>query len=170
MRPIPARRRLWYSGLVPLMRGVAHAHSSYSFDGRLSLAELAKFFRSQGVDFVLLSEHVETLTPDSLQEFISQCERHSDDSILLIPGVEIDGLNALFYGIPSSPAAWDDWEDLSSRLIAAGALTAVSHPCRIRKPISPLIRRHAEPLGPPEPEEDLETRLLRLLQHADGEN
>jgi hypothetical protein len=33
-----------------------------------------------------------------------------------------------------------------------------------------LIRRHQEPLGPPQPEEDLETRLLRRLQEADGRN
>ncbi len=33
-----------------------------------------------------------------------------------------------------------------------------------------LIRRHPELLGPPQPEEDLETRLLRILQQADEEN
>ncbi len=33
-----------------------------------------------------------------------------------------------------------------------------------------LIRRHQDPLGPPGPEEDLETRLLRRLQQADRMN
>lgn len=126
------------------MRGVAHVHSTYSFDGRLRLPELAQFLAERGMDFALLSEHVESLQPETLREFFHQCQECSNDAILLIPGVEIDGLNALLFGIRHCPEQWMDWEDLARQLISAGALTAVSHPCRIVKPVPALIRRHAE--------------------------
>ena len=77
-------------------RGVAHVHSTYSFDGRLTLDELAVSFKARGIQFVLMSEHVESLDPEKLGSFISDCKQNSDESLLLIPGIEIDDLNGLF--------------------------------------------------------------------------
>jgi len=112
-------------------RGVAHVHSRYSFDGRLTLPELAAFFQERGVDFVLMSEHVESLDPEKVRSFIADCRACSSDKLLLVPGIEIDALNALFYNVPSVES-WSDNEALARRLAAAGAFVAVSHPVKVK--------------------------------------
>ncbi len=90
---------LWFRRTMQILRGVAHVHSTYSFDGRLPLPDLAGFLAGQGLDFVLMSEHVESLDPGKVRRFVADCSRLSNESFLLIPGIEIDELNALFYGI-----------------------------------------------------------------------
>jgi hypothetical protein len=114
-------------------RGVSHVHSTYSFDGRLSLAELSTFFAERGIDFVLMSEHVEGLGSEKIRSFIADCETYSRNS-LLIPGIEIDALNALFYDVQGS-TGWRDYDDLACQLAAGGAMVIVSHPVKIRRDI-----------------------------------
>jgi hypothetical protein len=116
-------------------RGVAHVHSTYSFDGRLTLDELAAFFKARGIHFVLMSEHVESLDPEKVCSFVSDCKRCSDASLLLVPGIEIDDFNALFYNTPPV-GPWKDCEDLARQLAQGGALVAVSHPVKVRQDIS----------------------------------
>ena len=115
-------------------RGVAHVHSTYSFDGRLALDELAACFRVRGIHFVLMSEHVESLDPEKICSLVNDCKRLSDESFLLIPGVEIDSLNALFYNTPPV-TPWKDCEDLARQLAQGGALVAVSHPVKVKEDI-----------------------------------
>src|SRR5208337_3264907 len=95
------------------VRGVAHVHSTYSFDGCLNLHDLAGFFQERGIDFVLMSEHVETLDTD-----------------------EIDALNALFFGV-QPVNIWTHIEHLAQQLAAGGALVAVSHPVKVKKSVPP---------------------------------
>lgn len=47
--------------MTPL-KGVAHVHSTYSYDGCPSLAEIVAFLNGRGLDFVLMSEHTRGLT------------------------------------------------------------------------------------------------------------
>src|ERR1017187_6145167 len=109
------------------VRGVAHVHSTYSFDGCLNLHELAGFFKERGIDFVLMSEHVETLNPGIIKAYISDCQTCSNEKFLLVPGIEIDALNALFFGV-RTVSVWAHMEDLAQQLAVDGALVAVSHP------------------------------------------
>lgn len=125
------------------LRGVAHVHSTYSFDGRLTLLDLAKFFRERGIHFVLMSEHVEGLTPESVRSFMTDCAKLSDQSFLLIPGIEIDALHALFYGVQAIEP-WSSNEELASQLAAGGAMTVVSHPVKIRKGIPAITQAQVE--------------------------
>ena len=125
------------------LQGVAHVHSTYSFDGRLKMPELAQFLRDRGVNFVLLSEHVESLTPESIRQFIAEAATVSDESFLIIPGIEIDALHALFYGV-SAVDGWMNNEHLARQLVAAGALTVVSHPVKIRAGIPSITEQHVE--------------------------
>jgi hypothetical protein len=123
-------------------RGVSHVHSTYSFDGRLGLPELSTFFAQRGIDFVLMSEHVEGLESEKIRSFIADCETYSKNS-LLIPGIEIDALNALFYDVQAS-TGWRDYEDLARQLAAGGALVIVSHPVKIRRDISSVTKSLVE--------------------------
>ena len=114
-----------------IFRGVAHVHSTYSFDGTLALQDLAAVLKGRDVHFVLMSEHVESLTPEKIDCFLIDCKRYSDDSFLLIPGIEIDALNALFFDV-QSVRAWEDYQDLARQLAQGGALVAVSHPVKVK--------------------------------------
>jgi hypothetical protein len=125
------------------LRGVAHVHSTYSFDGRLTLAELAEFFAKRGIHFVLMSEHMESLDAEKLRSFIADCGTYSGDSFLLIPGIEIDDLNALFYNVQPL-TGWRDCRDLAGQLAAGGALVGVSHPVKIRTEIPDITKSLVE--------------------------
>jgi hypothetical protein len=116
------------------VRGVAHVHSTHSFDGRLDIKDLAAFFQEHGMHFVLMSEHIERLDPEKIRALISDCETYSSRNFLLIPGIEIDALNALFFSVQPVDS-WTDTEDLAQQLAAGGALVAVSHPVKVKKTI-----------------------------------
>ena len=115
-------------------RGVAHVHSTYSFDGCLTLEELAAFFTQRGIHFALMSEHVESLDSQKVLSFIADCAAYSTDSFLFIPGIEIDALNGLFYNVQRVDG-WGSNEDLARQLVAGGAMAAVSHPVKVKKDI-----------------------------------
>ena len=55
------------------LRGVAHVHSTYSYDGCHRLADLAAFFRAERLDFVLMSEHNRGLTDERVAAFVAEC-------------------------------------------------------------------------------------------------
>jgi hypothetical protein len=122
---------------------VAHAHSKHSFDGRLTLPEVAAFFRERGLDFALMSEHVESLTAEKARVFIEECGELSDENFLLVPGIEIDAVHALFYGV-TKVTPWASNEELAEQLASGGAMTVVSHPVKIRRGLPAVTRRHAE--------------------------
>lgn len=126
-----------------VVKGVAHVHSTYSFDGKLSIRELADFFRERDINVVLMSEHVEGLDPEQVRAFISDCQSHSSGGLLLVPGIEIDALNALFFGVqPVGP--WTSVEHLAQDLVRAGALAAVSHPVKVKNGIPKVTASFVE--------------------------
>jgi hypothetical protein len=107
------------------------------------MPDLAAFFRKRGVDVVLVSEHVETLDPDKLRRIVADCAAYSDDRFLLVPGVEIDALHALFFDVRPVDS-WTTVEDLAEQFARAGAFVAVSHPVKVKKDIPPVTARHVE--------------------------
>jgi len=152
---------------MPNLRGVAHVHSKHSFDGRLPLAGLAAFFQERRLDFVLLSEHVESLDAPKVASLIAECAVLSSPSFLLIPGIEIDALHALFYGV-TSIAPWESNEELAAQLAAGGALVAVSHPVKVRQ-LPPFTLAHAEAVEVWNSRHDGKTALdLRMVRFWTG--
>lgn len=109
---------------------VAHVHSTFSFDGKVPLHELAALFRAKGVQVVLMSEHVEPLDVASVRRFIDECAQLSDDSLLLLPGLELEYYNVLAYGITDVPE-WDDPRELVEPFRNQGAYLALSHPAKL---------------------------------------
>jgi hypothetical protein len=112
-----------------MLRGVSHVHTTYSFDGKLSPAELHEFFATRGIQFVLLSEHVETLTTDSINALIAECRQLSDNRCCLIPGVEIDDLNLLIFGI-TEISPYNSVDHLIEICRNQGALLGYAHPVK----------------------------------------
>jgi hypothetical protein len=107
------------------------------------MADLAAFFRERGVNVVLMSEHVETLDPEKLVRIFADCRAYSTDSFLLVPGIEIDALNALFYDVQPVDS-WTDPQDLATQFARGGALVAVSHPVKVKTDIPPLTASFVE--------------------------
>jgi hypothetical protein len=71
-----------------LVRGIAHVHSHFSYDGVHSLDELAAFGRRSGYGFIAMSEHSETLDPETMAVYVKECQRVSGDDLVVIPGIE----------------------------------------------------------------------------------
>jgi hypothetical protein len=121
-----------------LVRGAAHVHSTFSFDGKLTHRQLRELFLSRGFQFALMSEHIEYQTPDTLRSAIDACARESTQDFLFVPGIEIDDLHILMYGVPSVPDGID-CIDLFRHARAAGSLIALSHPIKIRGQLNPEV-------------------------------
>jgi hypothetical protein len=87
-----------------ILRGIAHVHSLWSYDGRHALADLAQHARARGLDFVLMSEHNRTLTDASMEAFAQDCDALTRATgVLMVPGIECeatpDYVHVLGYGV-----------------------------------------------------------------------
>jgi hypothetical protein len=120
------------------LKGISHIHSTFSFDGKVEIEKVHEFFAGHGFDFVLMSEHVETLDLGRMQEIYDACARVSTSRCVLIPGIEIDDLHILIFGI-TRPERYDGIESFTQDCHAGGSLIVLSHPVKIRKGIPPLV-------------------------------
>lgn len=66
-----------------------HCHSKYSYDAKMSLAELKELCKVNGVQVVCMTEHTNQMTSEQAKLFVEECERLSDESFLFIPGFEV---------------------------------------------------------------------------------
>jgi predicted metal-dependent phosphoesterase TrpH len=69
--------------------GIIHAHSSYSYDAKMSLAEIKALCQKNNIRFVCMTEHTDELTKERAEEFIRECDALSDESFCFIPGFEV---------------------------------------------------------------------------------
>ncbi|MCK5096382.1 MAG: PHP domain-containing protein [Candidatus Pacebacteria bacterium] len=69
--------------------GVSHIHSLYSYDAKLSLAELKKTFKEQGIQFALMTEHTDKLLQEEAKAFVKECQKLSDKDFVFVPGFEV---------------------------------------------------------------------------------
>jgi len=87
---------------MKIVTGLIHAHSTYSYDGRHTLGEIAAFARSRGLGFVGMSEHSDTLDCDKVARLQEDCQKASAPDCLIIPGIEFtctDNLHLIGLGI-----------------------------------------------------------------------
>lgn len=112
--------------------GIIHVHSDFSRDGLCSVADLADFAQEAGFRFVGLTDHAEDLTSEDMMSLRRECERHSNGSVLMIPGLEfrcsrdihILGLG-ITHHIPS-----DDPVTVASQIGVMTGLAILAHPGR----------------------------------------
>lgn len=126
------------------LRGITHVHSRYSFDGKLELAQLHDLLTEQGIDFALMSEHIEELTAESMAQFVSECAALSAKGCVLVPGIEIDALHILIYGIRTAPPAWSSVTHLAEQFVQQGALIVISHPVKLHGSLPAPVESWAE--------------------------
>ncbi len=113
------------------LRGVAHVHSTYSYDGCHHLADLAAFFRAERVDFVLMSEHNRGLTDERVAAFVAECAALTDARLLVVPGLECeaspDWVHILGFNV-STLITTRSAPDIVEAIRSAGGFAALAHP------------------------------------------
>lgn len=118
-----------------MSRVLAHAHSLWSYDGRLSLTQWIALARAQQADAVLLAEHEETgWTQDRYERFVEACLAVSTPSLSVVPGIEFnqDGYHVLCYGLRRWPARPCDALSLAAEVHGQGCFLCLAHPPRYR--------------------------------------
>jgi len=112
--------------------GIVHVHSSLSYDGQNTLAEIASLGRSRGYRFVAMSEHSDTFDPHKMAYLGDECRRLSDPSFLMIPGLEFtcdNRLHLLALGIDRYTDT-KNAADVARFVTAQGGVAVLSHPSR----------------------------------------
>ena len=71
-----------------LYRGIIGARTNYS-SGKSSIKEYAEKGKEAGIDFIILADDFEKLTPEIIEKMKEECEKYSDEKIKLIPGFSI---------------------------------------------------------------------------------
>jgi hypothetical protein len=72
-----------------IYRGVFHAHSKHSYDGKVPLPKLCSELRCRGYHFLLLTEHDDTLDAAAYERICSECAEQSSPDFLVVPGIEL---------------------------------------------------------------------------------
>ncbi len=118
------------------IRVAGHVHSSSSYDGSWTLAELAAGFARRGYDAILMAEHDRGFDESRWRAYREACARASTAKIVIVPGIEYsDPANTVHIPV------WGDLPFLGAGLPTAQLLTEVrrlrgvavlAHPARRR--------------------------------------
>lgn len=113
--------------------GILHAHSTYSYDGKLCLAELKTLLFKHGHSFCCVTEHTDELTPEQATAFVAECERLSDQAFVFVPGFEVPYKDAhvLHIGTTEFLGQFAD-PGMLMRWRAATPFVVLAHPVRNR--------------------------------------
>jgi len=121
-----------------MLVGPTHSHSTISFDGKVELDALQQFYSERGNDFCLMSEHIEGLNTDAIEQMLARYRALPERRCLMIPGIEIDDLHILIYGVERAHP-FQSYEDLAAKYYEDGAFIVVSHPAKIHGPLPDVI-------------------------------
>ena len=115
-----------------ILRGMAHVHSRWSYDGCHDLEEIVARARSRRLDFVLMSEHNRTLTDETMAAFVAECDAlTAATGILVVAGIECeatpDFVHVLGYGVRTLIRDRQVGA-IAAGIRAAGGLPVLAHP------------------------------------------
>ncbi len=88
-------------------KGIIGASTALS-DGKGTVAEFANAAKKLGVDFVVFSEDLKTLTEDNYKKLIEECKAASSAEFAAIPGIkyqDVDGNHRIILGYQCWPSA-----------------------------------------------------------------
>ena len=112
-----------------------HVHSSFSYDSKTDLADIARTAKRHGISCVLMSEHNNRLDAAQVAAFVTRCEALSDETLLIVPGLELafdaNRVHLLAYGIRQfvdSTAPSCTIRGLIDEVHALGGLAVLAHP------------------------------------------
>jgi len=112
------------------LRGMFHIHSTYSHDGKISLSNLATLCRENKYDFIITTEHAESIgNQQSMDKYLSECEKLSDSNFLIIPGLEFiceREFHIIGVGVTDYITANDE-KEVISEIHAQGSIAVLAH-------------------------------------------
>ena len=112
-----------------MLQGAMHVHSKYS-DGEFTLEELRDTFLSEGCTFVCMTDHAEYFDAASLQTYMQELHRNSDQHFCFVPGLEYrcdEGMHILGYGA-SLLTTTTDPQKVIDQIKMQGAVSVIAHP------------------------------------------
>ena len=114
---------------------LVHVHSSFSYDSKTDLADIARVARAQGIRCVLMSEHNNYMTPADMERFVKRCDELSDDTLLIVPGLELaydsNRIHLLAFGVREyigSTGPGCTFSSLVTAIREAGGVAVLAHP------------------------------------------
>ncbi len=112
-----------------------HVHSSFSYDSRTDLAEVAALARLHRRQCVLMTEHNNTLDQSKVDALVARCAALSDASLLIVPGLELafdsNRVHLLAFGITRFISSVDPgctFRSLIDEIHRSGGLAVLAHP------------------------------------------
>jgi hypothetical protein len=114
-----------------MMRVLAHAHTTWSYDGTLTLADWAELAQTRQVDAVLLTEHEETgWSEGRYRDYVAACQSATRSDVRLLPGIEFnqDGFHVLCYGLKQWPHRPSSVTELAAAVHVQGCWLCLAHP------------------------------------------
>lgn len=113
---------------------VLHAHSLWSYDGHWTLAQIAEFFGSRGVDAVMMSEHDTGFDPARFGDYRAECASASTAKCTLIPGIEYSSpdndIHILTWGLDHFLSEHRPVLETLHKVKSAGGVAIFAHPIR----------------------------------------
>jgi len=112
----------------------SHVHSSWSYDGSWSLAELSARFAERGCRVLMMTEHDKGFTASRFAEYRDACAQVSSDRILVLPGIEYSDPDNRVHVLTWGPAPFLG-EGLSTGAMldgirASDGIAVLAHPSR----------------------------------------
>lgn len=122
-----------------MLKGILHAHSNYSYDGHNSIKDIVDWAVTEGLDFVVLTEHDNDFDEHKYSDYVRECKRYRE-KILVLPGIEysfgekreihtnIIGINRFILSKNT-----DDLSAFLDEVHSLGGLAILNHPLNIIK-------------------------------------
>lgn len=125
------------------IKGAVHVHSTLSRDGTLTIAELARYFKGKGYQFLAMGEHAEDLNDAKVQALREQSAASSDANFCVVPGIEfavtrqihIVGVSVVNLIALESPVY------VAEQIRAQGGMSILAHPKRLGWDCPPEVAR-----------------------------
>lgn len=111
-----------------------HIHSTWSYDGKWTIPDLAAEFSRRGYRVLMMTEHDRGFSEARCQEHRAACAAASTDKILVVPGIEYSDtanrVHVLVWGsVPFIGEAVPTTEMLQA-VKAANGVAVLAHPAR----------------------------------------
>ena len=110
------------------IKGLSHFHTSLT-DGDFTVDEISKFINAKGFNFIIMTEHAETISPEEYDSFKKSCEKNSGENLIVIPGLEFSHDNyvhILGIGLKKHPGTCK-LESQVSEIHKYGGLAVMAH-------------------------------------------
>ncbi len=116
------------------MEGLAHLHSVYSYDGKLTLEELKEECKKRDLQFLLMTEHAEDFDSKKMEALVAHCSFLSDEDFFIVPGLEFvvdveHDVHLLAFGLSAMPPD-NAFESIAAAVNQSGGFTVLAHPRR----------------------------------------